>query len=161
MNVYAGLSALAISAAMGASGTWWLQGLRIDVAQSSLATETERHKSDIETLKLEHANERIASQQAARVEAERRIATQRAADLKAQAASRTFVVDRDRIITLGSGLRDTTAAMRATDEGGAACHQQVSALTVVFDQCVERYGVMAGHAQEWYIEAVKQNEAAQ
>lgn len=116
---------------------------------------------EIANIQLERKDERIASQRAARVEAERRVATQRAADLKAQAAVRTAVVDRVRLDALGSGLRDTTAAMRASPESGAACHRQVDTLTVVFDQCVERYGVMAGHAQDWYIEAVKQNEAAQ
>lgn len=115
----------------------------------------------ISKIQLEQANERITSQRAARAEAEQRIATQRAAEVKAQSEIRAVVVDRADLGLLGSGLRNATAAVRADHESGTTCDQQVKTLTVISDQCSERYESVAADAQEWYIEAVKQNQAAQ
>ena len=115
----------------------------------------------ISNLKLESANERIARDRANRVDAERRIATNHAAELQAQDAIRVAVVDRERTDVVGSGLRDTTAALRAGNGDPATCVANAEALTVVFDDCQAAYADMAGQAQGWYIEAVKQHDAAQ
>lgn len=117
--------------------------------------------NDITQLELNHANARIATQRAARVEAERRVATQRAADLQAQSSLRTVVVDSERVASVGSGLRLTTQAMRTSSQDTAACPANAAALADVFDDCQAAYGAMAETADRWVIDAVKQHEAAQ
>ena len=118
--------------------------------------------NDITQLELNHANARIATQRAARVEAERRVATQRTADLQAQSRLRTVAADRVRTDAAGSGLRLTTAAtVRASAEDPAACAVHARALGVVFDSCATRLTEVASDLDLWIVEAVKQNEAAQ
>ncbi len=115
----------------------------------------------ISNLKLEQKDERIARDRANRLQAEQRIATHRAAELQAQDAIRVAVVDRERTDAVGSGLRDTTAALRAGNGDPATCVANAETVTVVFDDCQSAYADMAATAQGWYIEAVKQHDAAQ
>lgn len=129
------------------------------VVALSLGNWWQRHV--ISNLKLEQKDERIARDRANRVDAERRIAAHRAAELQAQDAIRVAAADRERTDVVGSGLRDTTAALRAGNGDPATCVANAEALTVVFDDCQSAYADMAGQAQGWYIEAVKQHDAAQ
>ena len=137
------LISAAVAAAMGFGAAWQIQAGRMD------------------SLKLEQKDARIERDRAARAQAERRVATQFTAATRAQSNLRAAAADRSRLDLVGSGLRDTTAAMRAGDSDAATCHRQVAALGVVLDECTARYTEVAGHAQDWLIEALKQHEAAQ
>jgi len=137
------LISASIAFAMGFGAAWQLQSGRMD------------------SLKLEQKDARIERDRAARAQAERRVATQFTAATRAQSNLRAAAADRSRLDLVGSGLRDTTAAMRAGDSDAATCHRQVAALGVVLDECTARYTEVAGHAQDWLIEALKQHEAAQ
>ena len=143
MNLYFTLASYAVAAASGFAVAWQLQAGTI---------------SDIH---LEAAHELMQQQADARDEAERRIAQVTAAQNSAQTRLRAVVADRERTDVVGSGLRDTTAALRAGNGDPATCVANAEALTVVFDDCQAAYADMAGQAQGWYIEAVKQNDAAQ
>jgi hypothetical protein len=119
-----------------------------------LAWQLQAH--DITKINLEHANERISVARANRAVLER----QSNAIIKAQndAAALVAGMRRDTATarTVSDGLRsDTAAAVRTAASDPAACPDTAKTLAVVFDQCTGAFVEMAGHAQEWYIEALK------
>lgn len=128
--------------AVGAGTAWTVQGRTID------------------TLKLETANERIATARANRIVVER-------ATLKLAQAQQDYARDVDRARgdrrnadTVFDGLRDdTAAAVRDAGASAEACIDKVATLKVISDQCAGAVVDMATDAQDWYLEAVRQNNA--
>ena len=93
----------------------------------------------IANIQLEHKDERIASQRAARVQAERRVATQRAAELQAQSRMERLaaVVDSNR--TELERLHDAAAAaLRAHSDTLEACTAHAATQGGLLDRCAAR-----------------------
>lgn len=115
---------------------------------------------NITTLKLEQANERIAVARANRITLERvTLDLAKAQDKYAKSVEQSRL-DRRVVDTTLDSLHDTIAAtVREAATSQAACNRQVASLAVVFDQCTTAVVDMAGHAQDWFVEAIKQHES--
>lgn len=136
------LVSAAVSGLFGFGAAWTLQGRNID------------------TLKLETANERITTARANRIVVER--ATLKLAESQARYAAGVEKTRTERRVADAAvaGLHDATAAaVRDAATSSEACHRQVASLAVVFDQCSGAVVEMAEHAQDWYVEAMRQHDA--
>ena len=136
------LAIVVLSAAAGFGAAWQLQAHQIT------------------KLKLEHTNERISVARANRIVVER--ATLKLAKAQENYASATERSRRERADAndFVAGLHDATAAaVRDAGTSAEACNRQVASFAVVFDQCSGAVVDMAEHAQDWYIEAMRQHEA--
>ena len=95
--------------------------------------------SDIAQLKLEHANERIARDQANRAVAERRVAANRAAQLQAQVRAERTAVVVDGNLTELDRLHDITdRAVRDASASLEACAAHAAAQGGLLDYCAGR-----------------------
>lgn len=93
----------------------------------------------IANIQLEHKDERIASQRAARVQAERRVATQRAAELQAQSRMERLAVVVDSNRTELERLHDVSdAARRAAASSLEACTAHAATQGGLLDHCAAR-----------------------
>lgn len=124
---YAAILAVPFAAGFGAA--WTLQELTIT------------------NIQLEHKDERITRDRAARVQAERRVATQRAAELQAQSRMErlTVVVDSNR--TELERLHDAAAAaLRAHSDTLEACTAHAATQGGLLDHCAARLVDVAASA---------------
>lgn len=108
------LISAAIAAAIGFGAAWTLQGRAID------------------SLKLEHANERIARSYAARAAIERSTSAVIKAQNNAVARNAVLRIDADGARNAGNGLRIATdAAVRITASSPDACNRVATACSSV------------------------------
>lgn len=120
----------AVAGAVGFGAAWQIQSGRMD------------------SLKLEAANERITKDRATRAQAERHIAT--VAATQASAAKRVAVMagvsdnNRTELQRLQS---HATESLRAAAGSLDACLASANALSVISNQCSERYSTLARDAQ--------------
>ena len=108
------LISAAIAAALGFGAAWTLQGRAID------------------SLKLEHKDERIAIQAAARKTIERNTSALAAAQNNAAARNAVLRIDADGARNAGNGLRIATdAAVRTAASSADACNRVATACSSV------------------------------
>ena len=108
----------------------WVIALVSAVAGFALAWQLQAHQ--IVKLKLEHTNERISQQRAARAASERHQAQIATAQTAARKRDVRVRVDSDRAGNAGNGLRiASTATVRASEDFTDACRAVIAAYDTV------------------------------
>ena len=126
------LISAAIAASVGWGAAWHMQ------------------KLNITELELNHANERIAIQRAARAATERHIAQVSVAQSAAAHRADTIATELAGNRTELERLRDTSAAsVRSAGQSLDACTAALAAHALVSTQCAARYAEVAADSDAW------------
>ncbi len=123
-----------VSAAIGFSGAWYVQGLRWKENVSTIQAE---HKQELDTIK-DTANRQFKEASKNHAKALQN-ATSRNAKL-----SRDVVATRDALVRLSNASEEAVSASRGSL---TACHAAVDTFRIVFDDCGKRYEQMGRDAQ--------------
>jgi len=126
--MYTHLIAAAVAASLAWGTAWHIQGTRIT------------------QMELTHANERIATQRAARAALERSLSRLSTAQAQAQDRARVGAAELDANAAGLIGLRNTAATVRATATDPDASAAYTAAVSELFERCGQELVRVAGHA---------------
>lgn len=128
ITLLSSLISAGLAAVLAAGAAWHVQGTRIT------------------QMELDHANERIATQHAARSALERSLSRLSTAQAQAQSRARVGAAELDANAAGLIGLRNTSASVRAAATTPDASAAYAAAVSELFERCGQELVRVAGQA---------------